>query len=211
MSAALGHPHFKRDGGVLGFVCRHKYVYTDLNKTSSLPHLLKGADQIVYSVAKSLGLSVIVKPVLSDHFPGKDEGEPEDEVTVERTILLERFPEFGIDEYFDEFDKEYEAFTRLFERGHHIKYVTWCQKFDDCQQQVAGCIGTYGNNPSIDVFYQTAAILVGIPEWGEHRKRLSNVEEPWSGAGKVPMSQSETIIEKLCFHGEMPTNDDDDV
>ena len=186
------------DGGVLGFVCHHKYVYTDLNKTSSLPHLLKGADQIVYSVAKSLGLSVVVKPVLYN-FADQDS----------KDILLESFPEFGIDEYFDEFDEEYEAFTRLFERGHHVKYITWCQKFVDSQQQVAGCIGTYGNNPSIDVFYQTAAILVGIPQWGEQRNNSGgNVQEPGSGSGKVPMSQSETIIKKLCFHGEMPTNDD---
>ena len=64
LSAALGHPYFMRGGGVLGFSCHHRYVYTDLNSTSSLPGLLKGADQIVYFIAKSLGLSVIVKPVV---------------------------------------------------------------------------------------------------------------------------------------------------
>ena len=66
LSAALHHPHFMRGGGVLGFVCQHKYACTDLNSTSSLPRLLKGADEIIYSVAKSLGLSVIVKPVIKE-------------------------------------------------------------------------------------------------------------------------------------------------
>ena len=61
---AVSHPYFMRDEGVLGFASHHMYVYTDLNKTEDLPDLLKGADLLVYLVAKSLGLSVIVKPVI---------------------------------------------------------------------------------------------------------------------------------------------------
>ena len=224
LSAALGYPHFMRDGGVLGFVCHHKYVYTDLNKASSLPHLLKGADQIVYSVAKSLGLSVVVKPVLNNS-------------RLSNQILLECFPEFNIDDHFDEHDHQCDAFTRLFKSGHHIKHITWCQILDNCQWQVAGCSGTYENtwsmsqwrkplktpdvNPTrdlyfqlaaqmlggvsqwgIDVYYQIAVILVGIPEWGDNRKGCGTTQE--TQGNDSLMSRSEEILDRFCFHGDMP-------
>lgn len=204
MSAALGHPHFMRNGGVLGFVCHHKYVYTELNSTSSLPHLLKEADRIVYSVAKSLGLSVIVKPVLNCGTCcwSKDQSR----------ILLECFPKFEIgasDDSNPGYKRFIDAVTSCFKGGHHIKHITWCQTFDnsqpfdDTQQQVAGYITTYGNEPGIAVFYQIAVILVGIPEWGEYRKScgLGCTRETQE---KESCSLSNKIIQKFCFHGEMP-------
>ena len=208
LSAALGHPHFMRNGGVLGYVCHHKYVYTELNSTSSLPHLLKGADRIVYSVAKSLGLSVIVKPVLNRGTCCwyKDSSR----------ILLESFPKFEIGESDDEnpgCKRFMEAITSCFKGCHHIKHITWCQTFDNSQpfedthdQQVAGYITTYGNEPGIAVFYQIAVILVGIPEWGEYRKScgLGCPETQ----GKDSSSLDNEIIKKFCFHGEMPAEHD---
>ena len=62
----------------------------------------------------------------------------------------------------------------LFGNGHHIHHVTWCQrfseKFNDSQQEIAGCIWTPGNEPNIEVFYMIVAILIAVPEWGEYRK-----------------------------------------
>ena len=207
LSAALGHPHFMRGGGVLGFPCHHKYVYTDLNTTSSLPGLLKGADQIVYTVAKSLSLSVIVKPVLDgSYYPYHS-----------HQILLKRFPKFIVSHQFDEELNPNDEFTSVFRDGHHVKHITWCQTFDDSQQQAAGCTGTYGNEPGIRVFYQTAAILVGIPEWGEYRKSCGSAKETSgnesleSESGEMPAKRhcrSKAIIKKLCFHGEMPPVDE---
>ena len=217
LSADLGHPHFMHDGGVLGFVCHHKYVYTDLNKTSSLPHLLKGADQIVYSVAKSLCLSVVVKPVVNNN-------------RLSNQILLECFPEFNIDDCFDEHDHQCGAFSRLFKSGHHIKNITWCQTLDNGEWQVAGCSGTYEKvwrisqrreqqrkpniNPihfhmavqffggipqfGIDVYYQIPAILVGIPEWGDNRKGCGTTQRNDS-----LMLRSEEILDEFCFHGDI--------
>ena len=208
LSAALGHPHFMRNGGVLGFVCHHKYVYTELNSTSSLPHLLKGADRIVYSVAKSLGLSVIVnKPVLNHGTRCWSEDKSR--------ILLESFPKFEIgesDEEGDSSERFINVVTSCFKGGHHIKYITWCQTFnnsqpfEDTQQQVAGVITTYGNDPGIAVFYQIAVILVGIPEWGEYRKNcgLGFTQETQGKESSSLASRSNDIIENFCFHGEMP-------
>ena len=204
LSAALGHPHFMRNGGVLGFVCHHKYVYTELNSTSGLPHLLKGADQIVYSVAKSLGLTVIVKPVVNGggmHRWSKDPSR----------ILLESFPEFEIDSYDESYDKLIDVMTICFKGGHHIKHITWCQTFDNSQptKQVAGVLSTYGNHPGI-VFYQIAVILVGIPEWGDYRKSwgLGCTQEKQGKESSSLASGSTEIIQKFCFHGKMPEEDE---
>ena len=64
LKEALYTPHFLRNDGCLGFDCKHAYVFTSLNKTKLLPHLLKGADYAVFSAAKALGLNVSVKPVM---------------------------------------------------------------------------------------------------------------------------------------------------
>ena len=127
-------------------------THNDLKSTSYLPHLLKGADEIVYSVAQSLGLSVIVKPVIKDtmYFPSN-------------CILLKHFPDFCTStSYYDEEDP-CEVFTG---NGHPIHHITWCQKymekFNDSQQEVAGCIETYGNETDVGVYYQIAAILVTL-------------------------------------------------
>ena len=202
LSAALCHPYFMRGGGVLGFVCQHKYACRDLNSTSSLPRLLKGADEIVYSVAKSLGLSVIVKPVIKDYryYPSLIEDPT-------HYVLLEHHLDFRTGtSYYDEEDP-CEVFTDLFSKGHHIHHITWChnisEKFNDSQQEVAGCIGTHGNEPNIEVLYKIVAILVAVPEWGESRKScgLSNPQDPQSTSGTM---YSEAIFEKFCFHGKMP-------
>ena len=206
LSAALRHPHFMRDGGVLGFVCQHRYACTDLNNTSSLPRLLKGADEIVYSVAKSLGLSVIVKPVIKEWRPPS------------KYILLKHFPDFCRGTSFCQEKDDCEIFTELFGNGHHIHHITWCQKFrerfKDSQQEVAGCIGIYGNEPDIGVYNKIAAILVAVPVWGDYRKScgLGNPQDPQgkgSASGSVSPSHSEDIFKKFCFHGKMPDYDDD--
>ena len=201
LSAALRHPHFMRSGGVLGFVCQHKYTYTDLNSTSSLPHLLRGADKIVYSVARSLGLSVIVKPVIKEcsylYYPS-------------HWILLNRFTNFGAGTFYEDigYDPSY-VINDLFGNGHHIHHITWCQNLNDSQQEVAGCIGTHANEPGVGVYYQIAAILVAVPEWGEYRKGcgLGNPQTPLgkeSTSETTSSSDSEAIFEKFCFHGKMP-------
>ena len=61
----------------------------------------------------------------------------------------------------------------------------------------------YGNYPCINVFYQNAAILVGIPEWGQCRKSSSQETQEKERLE----SGSKEILEKLCFHGEMPDED----
>ena len=60
LRSALSNPIFMRDGGVLGFSCQYVYAFHQLKTDTPL---LKGVDPVVYLVAKSLGLSVMVKPI----------------------------------------------------------------------------------------------------------------------------------------------------
>ena len=183
-----------RDGGVLGFASHHRYVYTDLNDTEDLPSLLKGADLLVYMVAKSLGLSVIVKPVVKQHW--------------RRTqILLETFHKIQHNSYFDECENE--QFEELFGPGHHVKHISWCQTLDHSQWQAAGFTGHYGNEPSLVAYYQTATILVGIPEWGEERKRSSaigSIQEISEDEGLEP-GEGERPTKRHCASISMPLSD----
>ena len=64
LKEALNTPDFMHDGGYLGFNCRHVYAFGTLNKKEILSHVLKGADYVVLSTAKLLGLNVTVKPIV---------------------------------------------------------------------------------------------------------------------------------------------------
>ena len=63
----LKNPQFMPDGGCLGFDCRHAYVFSYLNEEKLFPSVLKGVDYMVFSVAKSLGLNVRIKPVVEEY------------------------------------------------------------------------------------------------------------------------------------------------
>ena len=118
------------------------------------------------------------------------------------------------------------VFKHLFGLGHQVKHITWCQTLNPSQWQEAGFTASYGNEPGLDAYYQTAAILVGVPEWGEYRKRnctsgsiraTSEDEGLEAGEGEISTKRHctssntqepcEAILKKLCFHGEMPKED----
>ena len=61
LQRAICTPHFTRDGGCLAFDCKHLYAFGMLNEKGQLPHVLKGADYLLFSAAKMLGLRVTVK------------------------------------------------------------------------------------------------------------------------------------------------------
>ena len=205
LRAVLGNPNFMRGGGVLGFASHHTYVFTDLNNSTALPVLLKGADRIVYSIARCLGLSVMVKPiVLCGYYRGK--------------YLLPTFTRFKARDDYDERETEEEAMTNVLEvESHFDKYITWCQKLSDWHP--AGATLSYGNEPSLTVYYQAAAILVGIPQWGEYRRECAsgNIHktlpsesarptlEPGEKQSRLHVDDkddSAAILRQLCFHGE---------
>ena len=158
LKSAVGHPHFLREGGTLGFSCQHSYVFEELNHPLGLSTLLKGPDQTVFSTAKSLGLEVEVKPIMKGYnwclgrdfeYVGEKFGVSEEQVPVYETD-----GENNWQEYFDDCDD--------------ATSIRWCQPFNSTSQSLPGVItARYGNEPSSDVCYQQAAILITIPKWEE--------------------------------------------
>ena len=130
--------------------------------------LLKGADYIVVESAKSLGLPVCVKPLLSGYDP------------YDRNFkyALKNFSQdMFVDDYLDIHD--------LLNEDHHLeplqmfgdatcRYkpqdITWCQELTFHQPAGAGM--HYGNEASVDLWYKSAAILIRIPKWSEYRRKL---------------------------------------
>ena len=68
LQRAICTPQFMRDGGCLAFDCKHLYAFGILNEKEQLPHVLKGADYLIFSTAKMLGLRVTVKAAVEGDY-----------------------------------------------------------------------------------------------------------------------------------------------
>ena len=160
LQAALSENNFMTDGGVLGFATHHTYVFPDLNDEKAIQLILKGADRILFQIALSLGLEVMVKPIVQE---GGYEGYCTD--YWRKYYLLPTFPKkFYYDDMGCDETAGIEDFEYLFEvKPCDIGTITWCEKHKIWQPAAATV--HYGNNYTCTCFYQAAAILVGIPRW----------------------------------------------
>ncbi|OQD86871.1 hypothetical protein PENSOL_c084G03942 [Penicillium solitum] len=71
-------PGFMKEGGAFGFYCSHAYPHTSDEAPMLLPRALKGADLVLYSVFKSLGIQINVVPVImEDDYKGDEDEEDE--------------------------------------------------------------------------------------------------------------------------------------
>ena len=161
-------------------------MFKDLNEAKNLPCLLKGADRIVYVTAKSLGLPVIVKPV----------GKSSDECFGDDEFVLPEFLDFKHDRYL--FYEEIRAdaiIKNMF--GLSATYcatkITWCQPLTDWLPAAAHI--AHGNEASCEVVYQAAAILVGVPKWGERQIEASEI-------GRKRKSQESASADKAVKQSE---------
>ena len=126
LEKALRTPHFMQDGGCLGFACRYVYNLSHLNRTDRLPFVLKGSDYMILSVARSLGLNAVVRPVVE----GKD-----------HWYLLPRFNDKVLQSRkFDDEDMSVHVLTLNMLRPRmddptceSISGITWCNPLPDWQ------------------------------------------------------------------------------
>ena len=162
--AALGNPHFMRGGGVLGFCCQYRYVDT-INNLDRFAVQLKGADAIIYTVAKRLGLKIEMRPVVIND----DEG---------RHLVLDKFREFECDENCGPIDhgdlSQEEVMQIVFETGEFDDDITWCHNPDEHCLEPAGTTMKYGNDATQTLFYQAASLLITVPKFSSTRVAMSN-------------------------------------
>ena len=129
--------------------------------TKNIQHLLKGSDRTVMLAARSLGLGVEIKPILVPDRHDEDA----------KCFVGDQF-EFTADEIDDNGWESYLQ-DECFDDGSHI---FWCQKFKHWQPAVAALV--YGNEHSLEVCYQAAAILVTVPAWSERHHNTAPPDEP---------------------------------
>lgn len=161
LKEGLSHPHFLRDGDVLGFACQHAYVLEEFDRQKNLSLLLKGSDHTVLLAAKALHLEVEVKPVVeTERVP----------YVYEIILVFEDEDEFFFPDSEDREDWDGSRVCRwedFFSNRSDVSDgggITWCQELSAKQPGILA-LG-YGND-SCEILYQAAAILVTIPRWGE--------------------------------------------
>ena len=130
-------------------------------------HLLKGSDRTVMLAARSLGLGVEVKPIVKD-----DETDYYDS----KYFVGDQFKFESSDAHID--GDSGDTWMRFLqdEGFDDASHITWCQGFKQWQPAVAAI--NYGNDATIGVCYQAAAILVTVPAWSERHHNTAPPDEP---------------------------------
>ena len=147
LKAAIEHPHFLCEGGTLGFICQHAYVLDEFDGGKPIDSLLKGSDRTILFAAKSLGLQVEVKAIINtDNSADSIVATTDDHGPYIKTSF--KFIDYG-------YDKSISS----------ARDIIWCQT-KTLQLQPGFAAAAVGTNDifSVDIFYQTAAILIKIPD-----------------------------------------------
>ncbi|KAL2871859.1 uncharacterized protein BJX67DRAFT_376715 [Aspergillus lucknowensis] len=156
---------FMGEGGTVGIYCSHAYPHSSEIARALLPRGLKGSDLVVYSVFKSLGIEVQVRPVLresSDAYGATRVGESLWEYSITHSQVEDDNLSDMQQVIDEEFPSDYvEDFTWISSPGH---------------EEMAFSYVASGNMASIDTFYSRAAILAVIPPF-EERKGLPHSAE----------------------------------
>ncbi|KAL8672749.1 MAG: hypothetical protein Q9168_002803 [Polycauliona sp. 1 TL-2023] len=71
---ALASSEFFPQGGTLGFHCVHAYAHANDRVVKPLPNALKGADAVIYSIFKALGVPVNMRAVMEGQYEDLKEG-----------------------------------------------------------------------------------------------------------------------------------------
>ena len=166
LKAAIGHPHFLREGGTLGFICQHAYILDEFDKGKPIS-LLKGSDRTIFFAAESLGLGVGVKAIINtnDHdLSGSSIMTTDlDGPYIKSSFKFEDCACIGYD---------YETWNDFCDAESHMSTasdIIWCQT-TALQTQPALAAMHYGNDYTLDILYQAAVILISIPDWSKRQQ-----------------------------------------
>ena len=139
-------------------------------------HLLKGSDRTVMLAAMSLGLGVEVKPIVKDDEVGCYDS---------KYFVGDQF-KFKSSDHIDGDSRDTWIKFLQDEGFDDVSHIIWCQKFKHWQPAVAAlvygnidtCSIHEGNDYSLEVCYQAAAILVTVPAWSERHHNTAPPDEP---------------------------------
>ena len=166
LKAALGQPHFLREGGVLGFACQHSYVFEEFNSKDP-KFLLKGSDRMVMLAANSLGLEVAVKSIFDDNEDGLYKSKRFRYSEIWNYWVIGHDPTCVNRE-----EKTWKMFLEEEMGCENTDDITWCQEFKQKAPAIAS--PSYGNELIADTCYMAAAILVSVPKWSKRSSLYGN-------------------------------------
>jgi hypothetical protein len=171
---ALGVDSFMPYGGLLGLTLQHQYPHVSETFVNAPAMMLKGADAVIFAVAQQLGLRTSFVHVYSgDSWRGEyleEDKEVDTLKALETSTFGYTYEEHGINHL-----------RIVFELSGGIRYddVTWCiePEAGTSWHEVGKVGAAYGNEPSIEVHYCVAALVVKVPEWGEERGEILSAAE----------------------------------
>ncbi|KAJ5790206.1 uncharacterized protein N7518_007217 [Penicillium psychrosexuale] len=172
-------PGFMQKGGALGFYCSHAYPHASDEAPMLLPRALKGADLVLYSVFKSLGIKIEVVPVIQeddfrkgdydmdeeyesleyDSNPKDSKGKKEDDVN-DKLLVGDKLHPYITTDMTEEFGETLNLNNNRW-KCKHRRGVIWIGS--PAHGQSALSYLAYGNEASISTIYSYAAMIAKIP------------------------------------------------
>ncbi|KAF7617328.1 hypothetical protein AFLA_005369 [Aspergillus flavus NRRL3357] len=150
------------NGGVLGIYYAHAYAHISKVANTNLPLTLKGSDLVLYSVLHALGATVSIQPVLEvdkgDYNWGHGLETEDGELVGEQ---LHPYHQSSSSTEYDPLDQI------IRDEWPHSKMtgITWLTSQKHWEQALRYV--AYGNEPSVETSYSTAAIFATIPNWNK--------------------------------------------
>ena len=191
LKAALGQPHFLREGGVLGFACQHSYVFKEFGESKDPKILLKGSDRMVMLAATSLGLKVTVRSIVNIFSDGKSD----------RDCLFHCGFYYKLTDVVRSIEEE--DMWKLYFKDNYESAgnILWCQKFKEMVPAISAI--TYGNESWPETYYMAAAILVNVPKWSkrspQHDKNIEDDGNEEISHKKKELDDSDNKV-SVCEH-----------
>ncbi|KAJ5193865.1 Oxoglutarate/iron-dependent dioxygenase [Penicillium cf. griseofulvum] len=145
-------PGFMKKGGAFGFYCSHAYPHTSNEARMLLPRALKGADLVLYSVFKSLGIHIDVVPVIieEDRYSRREQ---------EKVRVGDTLHPFTVTDAIED-EGEGDPVGETLEVNYRPE-ITWVGS--PAHAEMALNHLTYGNETTQDTVYSYAAIIAEIP------------------------------------------------
>ena len=192
--AALQNPFFMRQGGTLGFFCQHKYTNISNDLENFSPYL-KGEDALIYEIAKSLELSIALKPVSEgpdDEFWDDEVYAPSDTMYIIPKFRPKSFCRHrGREIHYGEKDIKFKLMREHFGDGVlKDDGITWCQDPKIVELIIEKT--EYGNEPAGCDVYQAAAFLVEVPKFTSLRGSV-RIDHTCSAEKSKPKKKKKTV------------------
>ncbi len=183
LQSALKTPHFMREGGTLGFFCRYQYVECESDKFLKFggAPFLKGEDMIIYCVAESLGLSVQLKAICCGHHDNY----------YDTDFIVPSFQHKVNHEFPDEESNDEAMLAEAFGSVENAKNVRWCVWTEERKVPLLSTIH-FGNEATIEVYYQSAALLMEVPKFTSGRGVAEEIRKI-----QAELTEKKTVIEEV--------------